>query len=212
MNSINSPNKEQLERRIREKIIYYLSRRDHSEKELRQKLQRFEYPTDLVLNAIEWAKERKYLCEPERMSERHVERLQKKKKGRNYIQNYLQQKGLPTSKIDIDEELSNARELAHSLAQKILKNKANKIDLINTKMRHIDDPSSKIEESCATPIKSKRKFESKSESKSKFKFKSQTTENNPQELDRNDREKIGRKLLSRGFSLDIVRKVIYEKF
>jgi regulatory protein len=135
----------------KEKIIDYLYRRDHSEKELRQKLKKFDYCSKEVEEAFEWVKERNYLIKPEELSKRHTERLQRQKKGRMYIQQYLKQKGLPPHSIDLDSELHNAIELAKQIA-----------------------------------------------------IKSDT-------LDRKIREKIGRKLLSRGFTPDIVRKVIYEE-
>jgi regulatory protein len=135
----------------KEKIIDYLQRRDHSEKELRLKLKKFDYTNDEIEAAFIWVKERNYLINPLELSKRHTERLQRQKKGRKYIQQYLQQKGLPPCPIDSDSELHNAIELAKQIV----------------------------------------------------------TKNGT--LDRKLREKIGRKLLSRGFTPDIVRKVIYEK-
>lgn len=135
----------------KEKIIDYLYRRDHSEKELRLKLKKFDYATTEVEAAFAWVKERNYLIDPHELSKRHTERLQKQKKGRRYIQQYLKEKGLPPCPIDNDSELHNAIELAQQIAKKN-----------------------------AT-------------------------------LDRKIREKIGRKLLARGFTSDIVRKVIYEE-
>lgn len=135
----------------KEKIIDYLHRRDHSEKELRLKLKKFDYSSEEIEAAFVWVKERNYLMDPQELSKRHTERLQRQKKGRKYIQQYLKQKGLPPCAIDTDSELHNAIELAKQIAAK-------------------NDT-----------------------------------------LDRKIREKIGRKLLSRGFTPDIVRKVIYEK-
>lgn len=135
----------------KEKIIDYLQRRDHSEKELRLKLKKFEYSSEEIEAALAWVKERNYLAEPVELSKRHIERLQKQKKGQNYIQQYLHKKGLPPCPIDKNSELHNAIELAKQIAVK-------------------NDT-----------------------------------------LDRKIREKIGRKLLSRGYSPDIVRKVIYEE-
>jgi regulatory protein len=135
----------------KEKIIDYLQRRDHSEKELRLKLKKFDYSNEEVETAMAWVKERNYLANPLDLSKRHTERLQKQKKGQKYIQQYLKQRGLPLYPIDSDSELHNAVELAKQIA---IKNDT---------------------------------------------------------LDRKIREKIGRKLLSRGFAPEIVRKVIYEK-
>jgi regulatory protein len=135
----------------KEKIIDYLQRRDHSEKELRTKLQKFDYTSAEIEAAFAWIKERNYLIDPLKLSQRHTERLQKQKKGQRYIQQYLKQRGLPPCQIDPDSELHNAIEFAKQIA---IKNDT---------------------------------------------------------LDRKTREKIGRKLLSRGFTSDIVRKVIYEE-
>ncbi len=141
--------------KIKDKIIYYLHRRDHSEKELRQKLSKFEFEIHDIEKAINWAKERGYMSDPNRLSERHVERLQKKKKGIRYIQNYLQQKGLPPSPINDDQEYLNAKSLALQIAKKM------KLSL------------------------------------------------DIEKLEREHKEKIGQKLLTRGFSMGIVRKIIY---
>lgn len=193
--------KERLLRQIREKIVYYLHRRDHSAKELQQKLKRFEYPADLILTGIEWAKERGYLGDPQRLSERHVERLQKKKKGQKYIQNYLSQKGLPPARIDTDEELSNARKIAQSMIQKIQSSK--------TKTAHKNPPlNSQNFMQKSIEIDTDVNHISK-QSKKKSVAEATTEVFDP--LDRKDKEKIGRKLLSRGFSLEIVRKIIYEE-
>lgn len=135
----------------KEKIMDYLQRRDHSEKELRLKLKKFDYPATEVEAALTWVKEHNYLMNPQELSKRHTERLQRQKKGRRYIQQYLKEKGLPPCEIDFDTELHNAIGLAKQISAKN-----------------------------AT-------------------------------LDRKLREKIGRKLLARGFTPDIVRKVIYEE-
>jgi regulatory protein len=140
-----------------EKAIDYLSRRDHSSKELRDKLNKKKFDKELIEKTLEWVTERGYLRPPHELSKSLSELLSKKGKGRLYILQYLKKRGLPPPEnLDFESELNNALELAlRILKQKNIQREA--------------------------------------------------------QLDRLAREKIGRKLMSRGFPLDIVRKVIYEK-
>ncbi len=136
------------------KIIDYLSRRDHSEKELREKLSQKKFSSEIIAQSITWAKERHYLRPPEELTKILTDILLRRGKGRNYIYQYLKKRGLPPpilEEIDKETELRKALEFAQQ----------------------------KIKPGIA--------------------------------LDRMAREKIGRKLITRGFSLDVVRTVIYEK-
>lgn len=143
-----------------EKTIDYLSRRDHSSKELRDKLNKKKFDKDLIEKCIEWVAERGYMRPPQELSQTLSQQLSQRGKGRLYILQYLKERGLPPPEsLDQEMELQNALELAQR----------------ELKQKHCNDPSSATR------------------------------------LDRATREKIGRKLMSRGFPLDIVRKVIYEK-
>lgn len=141
-----------------EKTIDYLSRRDHSAKELRDKLNKKQFDKNLIEKTINWVTERGYIRPPQELSQLLSNELVRRGKGRLYILQYLKKKGLPPPEApDHEAELQSALELA----QRVLKQKG----LTAT----------------------------------------------AQNLDRATREKIGRKLISRGFPFDIVRKVIYEK-
>ena len=93
-----------------DKLVDYLSRRDHSEKELREKLGR-RFTADAIRKALEEAKERRWLKEPEELAELVAERLHLKGKGYRYIQKYLQDKGLPPVDRTPDREKEKAHEL-----------------------------------------------------------------------------------------------------
>lgn len=141
-----------------EKTVDYLSRRDHSAKELRDKLNKKKFDKNLIEKAITWVAERGYLRPPQELSQSLSNQLVRRGKGRLYILQYLKKRGLPPPEAsDHEVELQSALELA----QRVIK------------QRNLKLPN--------------------------------------QILDRATREKIGRKLMSRGFSFDIVRKVIYEK-
>lgn len=133
-----------------------LARRDHSEKELRNKLKDKEFPPEEIDRAVEFGKEQGWLPDSlekaQALSEKTAAMLKRKGKGPLYIQHYLQKVGLPPVAEEPSEELEKARELAH--------NKFSDID----------------------------------------------------KMDRKEKGKVARFLISRGFNLDTVRKVIYEKF
>jgi regulatory protein len=134
------------------KIMDLLARRDHSEKELRQKL-KLKFEAEEIEAAIEYAKEKNWIPSSEEdllvFSEKVADILRRKGKGIQYINQYLRKKGLLPVLSRPKEELEKAVELVE-----------NKFFRIQKK--------------------------------------------NPP-----DRTKVGRFLMSRGFSSDIVRKVIY---
>ena len=97
------------------KMMDYLARRAHSELELRAKLVR-DYDEFDVDTAIERAKQSGWLTPPEEASERVTEELTRKRKGHRYINQFLEQKGLPPVAEDAEAEFAKAREL---LAQRL---------------------------------------------------------------------------------------------
>jgi len=104
-------------------IMKLLSQRDHSEKELIQKLKKKfkDYPEDNQ-KALEYAKNHHWLKEPEELAQQVSVILSRRKKGTQYIQQYLKQKGLPTVKIDSETQLQNA------------------IDLLEGRFKHLSNP------------------------------------------------------------------------
>lgn len=96
-----------------EKIIDYLSRRDHSEYELRTKLLQKKYPSDEIQAALEKVKDMGYLPDVEQLSNKVADTLHRKLKGILYIQKYLKSKDLPPITPDWEMELEKAKKLVH---------------------------------------------------------------------------------------------------
>ncbi|MGZ3771147.1 MAG: regulatory protein RecX [Bdellovibrio sp.] len=139
----------------KKKVMDLLARRDHSEKELRKKLlEKFadiDGSKEIVEEAINFAKDNNWIGDPQNLATQMANVLHRKKKGIQYINNYLREKGLPSVEIDRDHELEKA------------------LSIVNNKF----------------------------------------DEN--YEFSREDKAKVGRLLISRGFDAETVRKVIYEK-
>lgn len=85
----------------------YLARRDHSEKELREKLSRT-YEAEEVEHAIEYVHSNGWMMPPHELSLKVTESLNRKKKSYFFIINYLRQKGLPTVEMNADIEFEKA--------------------------------------------------------------------------------------------------------
>ena len=94
------------------KVMDLIALRDHSETELRQKLEaKFsseESLHELIDEAIDFAKNKNWLSDPQELSERHAESLHRRNKGILYINGYLSEKGLPAVTMDRDLELEKA--------------------------------------------------------------------------------------------------------
>lgn len=99
----------EVENKALDKLAYYLARRDHSERELRDKLSR-KFSPEVVKKALEAARERKWIIPAEVLAQRVAESLHRKRKGILYINRYLQKKGLPPVARDLDLELSKGLE------------------------------------------------------------------------------------------------------
>lgn len=88
-------------------LTWYLAKRDHSRQELFTKLSR-RYTTTVIEQVLQAAEERGWLCPPEQLAQRVVERLNRQKKGWKYICQYLKRKGLPLPPKDEDLEEEKA--------------------------------------------------------------------------------------------------------
>ena len=93
------------------KIMDMLARRDHSPKELRTKLKKHEYSAEDIEAAIEFAKQGRWLADDQTLSEKMGASLHRKKKGIRYINQALNEKGLPPIKSDFEQELEKAMKL-----------------------------------------------------------------------------------------------------
>lgn len=89
---------------ILNKIADYLSRRDHSVKEIQEKLaqKKIYDPLDIEV-ALERAQKMKWFLPAEELAEKVYHSLARKNKSFHFVQNYLIQKGLP--QIDFQEDL-----------------------------------------------------------------------------------------------------------
>lgn len=94
----------------KKKLMDFVARRDHSEKELRQKLaQRCE--PDVVESTIQWAREQNWLASPDKLKTQFSEQLSRRGKGIRKINQKLKDLGLPAVKADRENEIEKARKL-----------------------------------------------------------------------------------------------------
>jgi regulatory protein len=103
---------------IKNKLMDYLARRDHSELELKRKLKK-NYEPQEIEEALEWARQNKWLPEPENISVKVADTLHRKYKGIHYINQYLREKGLPTVGRNDEVELEKARHLIKNKASSV---------------------------------------------------------------------------------------------
>ena len=101
---------EQQLKKALKKVADYLSRRSHSEKELITKLFKT-FPLETIKKALKEAKQKKWLENPQELSEKLVENLHKKNKSWNYIKNYLCEKDLPLPPYNREKESIKAGNL-----------------------------------------------------------------------------------------------------
>ncbi len=92
----------------REKMMDYLARRDHSEKELRTKLRNKEYSESEIESALEDGRQRGWIMDPVELAEKVSGRLSEKLRSHSFINSYLYGKGLPPVKMDFELEKSKA--------------------------------------------------------------------------------------------------------
>lgn len=111
MSNIKNKLTPDLKRTILDKLADYLARRDHSEKELKEKLQKKSFNEDSIEWVISQASAKGWLKSPKELTQQIFLELNKKNKGILYINNQLQKKGLPSIPIDEDVEHSKAIEL-----------------------------------------------------------------------------------------------------
>ena len=97
---------------LKERLVDYLARRDHSRRELKQKLSRHAETPEEVDAVITWADEHGYLKAPEQLTETFTRSLHRKLKGHRQIEVWLAAKGLPAPEKDSELELKKAQELA----------------------------------------------------------------------------------------------------
>lgn len=88
-------------------IGVYLSARDHSLKELNDKLVK-KYPPETVNMALEKAVSYGWIVSPKELAEKTAQMLNRKYKGFRYIRQYLKSKGLPPTERNEEIEVEKA--------------------------------------------------------------------------------------------------------
>lgn len=96
----------------------YLSRRAHSEKELFEKLLKKEFSAEQIILAIEYAKERKWVTQPEELTEKVYLEWDLKNKNHQWICSYLDKKGIPYKQWNSSREAEKA---AYHISEKFAK-------------------------------------------------------------------------------------------
>lgn len=103
------------------KIMDLLAQRDHSARELKQKLKKRAEP-EILQQALNWADAQNWLPSEEKIQEQVVRALGLRKKGQNAINFKLKKLGLKPVKLDPEVELENAvRALESKFKSDILK-------------------------------------------------------------------------------------------
>jgi regulatory protein len=92
-------------------VVDLLSRREHSEKELKQKLKKREFTNEEIDQALQKAKDHQLISKPEDIAERFANQLHRKNKGIHFINSTLHEKGLPSVSRDEELELEKAKAL-----------------------------------------------------------------------------------------------------
>ena len=106
--------KDKFKKDILTKTMDYLSMRDHSKSELREKLRRKDYKDLEIEAALHIVEEKGWLLPPEELAEKVSLQLHLKKKSHSYIDQYLRSKELPSVAMNAELELEKALEITKS--------------------------------------------------------------------------------------------------
>lgn len=91
---------------ILHKIADYLARRDHSSKEILEKLERKKiFTREEILEGLQKAQEAGWFLPEDELSEKVHAHLVRKGKSFKFIQQYLKNKGLPSTEFNREEEV-----------------------------------------------------------------------------------------------------------
>lgn len=102
-----------------DKAVELLARRDHSELEIRQKLQQREYSESEIDACCKKLEERRYLLPPSELSEKLLRLQLQRGKGARFIEAYLRKKGLPVVSIEEEVEVAAALDLLQRRAKSL---------------------------------------------------------------------------------------------
>lgn len=93
------------------RVADYLAKRDHSIRELVQKLKKWHTPDEIQV-AMEHAIQHGWILEPDQLALKVSRQLDQKSRGTLYINTYLKRKGLPPVTADVENEAEKARWIA----------------------------------------------------------------------------------------------------
>jgi SOS response regulatory protein OraA/RecX len=94
-----------------DKIASFLARRDYSSYELEQRLKRAKYDLEEIREALEVARDKRWILPPEELAKKVAKSLHRKGKSTRYISMYLKKLKLPAVNADKEEEIKKALEL-----------------------------------------------------------------------------------------------------
>jgi regulatory protein len=114
---MDAPRAKSLKRTAQKKMMDYLALRDHTEKELREKLNSL-YSLEEIDQAILVAKQNRWIAasaeSEHKVSVETAKALGKKGRGIGFINQYLEKKGLPEIVLDSASELEKAKSLVEN--------------------------------------------------------------------------------------------------
>jgi len=105
-----------------------IARRDHSERELVQKLTRAQHSTEEIAATIEELRERGWLPDPKILAEREADRLRRRGKSEAQIQAWLMKKGLPAAQRQAEAELETGLRSMRSSWTKLVRQAQRDLD------------------------------------------------------------------------------------
>ncbi len=86
-----------------DRMVRLLARRDHSRMELRQKLSKWEHPSEEIDDVIARAEDCGWLKDERLLAERESERLSRQGKSASQIRQWLRKRGLPEARTSNEE-------------------------------------------------------------------------------------------------------------
>jgi len=169
-----------------DRLIQMLSRRDHSEREIRNKLAKAQHPAEEIDAALETARSRKWLPDESVLATREAGRLARIGKSPQQIKSWLSKKGLPTSGLAA-ELAENESESAYKTGSKAW--------------------SKQVRMACRQLEKDSKKALQKAGQFRRSNFGGDNGQGGSSQLEHLVRNRVQRLLISRGFSSTTARAV-----
>lgn len=112
----------------RERAMDLIARRDHSERELVQKLTRAQHAAEEIDATLAELRERGWLPDPKILAEREADRLRRRGKSEAQIQAWLIKKGLPAAQRQSEAELETGLRTLRSSWPKLVRQAQRDLD------------------------------------------------------------------------------------